>query len=112
MREEKGAIIQAMCLDLQDDLPNRVSDVRKQTGWDEFWMLFTMREDICNPKVIRQGWVACPIAPLNIEGTLVFYVNYKKGLLEIDRVNRRVLTNEMRSLRMLANSPIDKRVKI
>lgn len=111
-KEEKGEIIRQMVRDVEQELPKRVAEVHKKSGLLEFWLLFTMKEDKFNPKVIRQGWVACPIPPLNIEGTLVFHVDIAKDIIEVERINRRVLTGFGQELQRMAKMPINYRAKI
>lgn len=82
---EAGEIIEVMCKSLERQLEPRANEVHKKTGWQRFWLIHSMREDLCNPKVIREGWVACPTRPINIDGCLIFYIDFPKGILECER---------------------------
>ena len=83
MGQQLGETRDAMTRDfMEDTLPNTAEEVHKDTGWDKFYILFSFKEDLNNPSVIREGRVASQkkpkIMPLN---SMCFFVDYPKGLL-------------------------------
>lgn len=83
MGQQLGETRDAMTKDfMEETLPETAEEVHKQNGWEQFYLLFSFKEDLGNPNVIREGRVASrkkpKVMPLN---SMCFYIDYKKGLI-------------------------------
>jgi hypothetical protein len=83
MGQQLGETRSAMTKDFMDDvLPDTAEEVHEKHGWNKFYILFSWKEDLNNPAIIREGRVASrtkpKIMPLN---SMCFSVDYPKGLI-------------------------------
>jgi hypothetical protein len=80
---EVGNLIEEMSNEIfANELHEKIKEVRKDQGWDEFWLIFQQKPDMYLANVIRNGWTATNVKPQPISNTIHFYVNWKQGRIE------------------------------
>lgn len=83
MVHEAGMLIQAMNEHVfGKELEEKIDDVRKDKGWDEFYLTFQQKPDLFMCNIIRNGWTASNVQPRPQSNTIQFYVNWKQGRVE------------------------------
>jgi hypothetical protein len=80
---EIGEVIERMREDLfSKELQTKIEQVRKDKGWDEFYLVFAQKPDLYLVNVLRNVWVASETKPNPISNTIHFYINWKQGRIE------------------------------
>lgn len=67
---------------LEKQLWETAQEVRKEKGWNEFWMIFHDREDIGLCNVIRRARVATNKRPPKMLASMCFHVVWDRGICE------------------------------
>lgn len=80
MAYEAGMLLEAMIKGILDgELDEKISDVRRDKGWDEFYLTFQQKPDLFLTFLLRNGWVASQLQPRPEENTIQYYINWKTG---------------------------------